>query len=187
VKIFVSLALAVLLAACVPISSKEMAPMPQLYQQISADTGLQKSIRLGDVRVGTDGVLHASSYNPVKQEHYQEALNAALASASLAAANPAEAKYMLDANLVSLDTPFKLFSLSVTVNSEARYRLRRTSDNFIVWEETLKLPYTAKFSEAMNAEARFRLANANAIRENITHLIRLISSKTESELAQKGI
>lgn len=161
--------------------------MPQLYQQISADTGLQKAIKLGDVQVaGAEGVLHASSYNPVKQEHYQEALQTALANASLFAANPAEAEYLLDANLVSLDTPFKLFSLSVTVNSEARYRLRRASDNYIVWEETLKLPYTAKFSEALNVDARVRLANANAIRENITHLIRVLSSKTEADFVQKG-
>ncbi|GEM_PF-4932137 len=161
--------------------------MPQLYQQISADTGLQKSIKLGDVQVaGAEGVLFPISDYPVKQAQYQEALQSALANASLMAANPAEAKYLLDANLVSLESPFKLFTLSVTVNSEARYRLRRASDNFIIWEETLKLPYTAKFSEAFNATTRVRLALANAIRENITHLIRVLSSKTEAELVQKG-
>lgn len=183
----IGIALALFVAGCVPISSKEMAPMAGIYQQIPASKGLEKSIKLGDVRVGgAEGVIHPYSDNPVKQADYNDALQTALTHAKLLTSSGGKETYFLDANLVSLESPFKLFSLSITVNSTAHYRLRRAADNFIVWEETLKLPYTAKFSEAFNASMRARLAIANAIRENITHMIRVLSSKSESELNGKG-
>ncbi len=181
------LVLGMALGACVPISSKEMQPIPQIYQQLTVDKGLEKSIKLGDVRVGgAEGVLDAYTDNPVKQADYREGLQTALRSANMLAQAGDNEKYVLDANLMALDVPFKLFSFSVTVNSGATYRLRRLEDNYIIWDETLKLPFTAKFSDAFDAATRVRMAKSNAIRENITHMIRVLSSKSEAELTKQG-
>lgn len=182
------LLLFMLLVACVPIPPEAMQPMPQVYQQIPVNDELQGAVKLGDVRLADNlgGMTLAMNMDTsIEQKDYRKALETALAGANMAAASGSREKYVLDANLMALDIPFAL--IKVTVKSTAHYQLRRVDDNRIVMNETLKLSYTATFSEALDGSQRFRIALANAIRENITHMIRVLSSKTEVELLGKGV
>jgi hypothetical protein len=52
----------------------------------------------------------------------------------------------------------------------------------MVLDETITLPYTAEFGESLDGNIRARLATAKAIRENITHMIRVLAAKPPAEL-----
>lgn len=73
--------------------------------------------------------------------------------------------YMLDVRLVQIDAP--TLAGSVTVTAEVEWRLRRRSDNQLVWSKKISTPYTAKFGEALYGAKRFNLASEGAVRANI--------------------
>jgi len=185
-KIILLCAAVLALAGCESVPPEAMQPMPQIYQQLPVNTELMGSVELGDVRVDKDISEYGldSSFR-IDVKDYRLALQTALTSSKMAVPASGKQKYILDANLQTLNYPFAFFS--TTVESVAHYQLRRADDNWIVMSETLKLSYKAEFSESFDATNRLRIALSNAIRENITQMIRVLSNKTEAELLAKGV
>jgi len=159
-KIILLCAAVLALAGCESVPPEAMQPMPQIYQQLPVNTELMGSVELGDVRVDKDISEYGldSSFR-IDVKDYRLALQTALTSSKMAVPASGKQKYILDANL----------------------------HNWIVMSETLKLSYKAEFSESFDATNRLRIALSNAIRENITQMIRVLSNKTEAELLAKGV
>jgi hypothetical protein len=169
------------LSACVPpLPSGEMVPMAQIYSQLPKNNALERSINLGKITVLED----ADMGGLVTPENYQEAMLNALLSSGMKMRSGDKAKYTLDAELIELDMPFALFESTIT--SKAHYILRQIDNGKVVVNETVTIPYTAKFAESFDGEQRMRIAVAKSIRENITHMLRVLASKTQNELSGKG-
>lgn len=82
--------------------------------------------------------------------------------------------YQLDVQIVRLDRP--TFGLTFTVNLEADWRLRRRSDQTVVWEKAITSSFTANMGDAFAGVTRLRLANEGAARENIKQAIQQMSA-----------
>ena len=177
-KILATSALLLLLAACAPsLPAGEMMPMTQVYDQIPANKELERKVKIGSVTVFENaGGMTA----PVQPEIYKEAIQNALLTSNMAVRAGDDPSYTLDARLTDLDVP--MFGFSMTATATANYKLTLVSSGAVVADETVKLPYTATFGESFDGNQRARLATARAIRENITHMIRVLSAKSASEL-----
>ena len=70
----------------------------------------------------------------------------------------------------------RTLGFSMTASATTEYKLEYASDGKVIRDEVVALPYTAKWGDAPDTDARVRLAVAGAIRENNTQLIRLLAS-----------
>ncbi|TAE34931.1 MAG: hypothetical protein EAY65_00680 [Alphaproteobacteria bacterium] len=169
------------LSACVqPLPSDGMVPMPQIYGQLPKNDTLERSITLGKVSVLEDAAIGGF----ITPENYQEAILTALLTSGMKTRSEDKAKYTLDAELIDYDSPFAFFENTITY--KARYILRQTDSGRIALDETVSIPYTAKFAESPDGAQRMRIAIAKAVRENITHMLRVLASKTHKDLSGKG-
>ena len=88
-----------------------------------------------------------------------------------------KARFQLFATLASVEQPF--IGLDMTVRSSVIYRVLETETKKIWFDQTVSTSYTAKFSDALIAIVRLRLANEGSIRENIKDFIqRLIKIRS---------
>ncbi len=86
------------------------------------------------------------------------------------------ADYRLTADIVELNRP--MFGTSFTVDLEVTWRLRRTSDTYVVWEKAIASSFTATMGDAFSGATRLRLANEGAARENIREAIQEMAELT---------
>lgn len=170
-KHLVAILSVLLLSACAPaLSGHEMMPRAQSYDQINNAPALNKNININQVQAAKGA---GGGVAPVTAENFQEALTFALRQTGWYAAN--KGKYRLDAEITEIDQP--AFGLDFTVKVTARYKLTRTSDGRVVYDDILTLPCTVRFGEAFNAEIRLRKATGCAVGENITHLLKVLTTR----------
>jgi hypothetical protein len=170
--------LLLLIAACAPpLPAGDMMPMTHVYDQIPANPALTRRVKLGTVTVAK-GVGGGTA--PVEPTIYREAIQNALLTSNFAVRAGDSEHYVLDSQLLELDVP--MFGFSMSASAKARYRLKSAESGSVLFDQTLNLPYTAEFSEALDGGQRARLASAKAIRENITHLIRVLAALDPAQL-----
>lgn len=80
-----------------------------------------------------------------------------------------EARYLLNAKLEKLQQP--LIGLNFTVTCQSHYQIYDQKLKKVVFEQTLKTPYTATFGSSLLAVERLKKANEGAIKENIKDLV----------------
>lgn len=88
---------------------------------------------------------------------------------------------MLTADLMKLEQPF--VGLDMTVTSSVRYVVIERSSGRTVFDSTVTTPYTARFSDALIALERLKLANEGAIRTNIGELLSQLMQLKIEEIA----
>ncbi|MDD9877860.1 MAG: hypothetical protein OXR84_10515 [Magnetovibrio sp.] len=93
-------------------------------------------------------------------------------------------KYDLNAYLMGLTQP--LIGLDMTVTATVRYELIDTATRKSLVNETVTVPYTAKFSDAFIGTERLRLANEGSIRENIAAFLRHLVTVSKDFAARSG-
>lgn len=181
-KVIPIVLLALGVSACTPpLEAGNMTPMTQVYSQIPANPELEHKVKLGQVTVYDQA---GAGIAPVTPDIFREALQSALLTSNFGVRGGAEEKYVLDAHLLALDVP--MFGFDMTAAATARYVLRTADGSETVIDKTLSLPYTAEFAEAFDGSQRVRIAVAKAIRENITHMIRLLADQTKETLKPHG-
>jgi hypothetical protein len=181
-KIILSVALVAMLSGCAPpLDTTFMRPLSDVVQQIPANTSLERSVKLGQVNVPKQ--YASNDIGSLDSAGLRYALSDSLLLVNYLPRQGDEPKFTLNANLTELDIPRCCFSLdsSSTIN----YSLLRVSDGTEVFRETIKKGYHAPFAEAMNGTERSRLASSKAIRENITHALRVLANLNESDLKGK--
>lgn len=118
----------------------------------------------------------------VSSEDFQKALESSLQSLGLLSDDPAKAKAEITANLQALDRP--LAGLDMSVTSKVRYSAKSTSDQKVIFDDTVAATGTAKFGDALVGVQRLKLANEAAMKENIKAFVeRLRKSLTSSQIA----
>jgi hypothetical protein len=128
--------------------------------------------------LGVGGVTGGSETNPmwtsqVGNGEFQQALVASLRAAGLyAESNP---RYLLRANLVSLEQPFLGFDMRVT--STVEYEVVDAASGASLLKDKVVAPYTATVSDAFVGSKRLQLANERSVRKNIAALIDLLNAR----------
>lgn len=171
-----SLVVLIALSACArPVPGSYMQPMSEVMQELPQHSFLDRKIGLGTVVMSEAAktAIHAPTDSTVS-----EGLSMALQSAGLGARGTPQ--YILDATVESMDTPAMGFDMDV--KSSVHYTLRKAHSERAVYDEVITVNPTTDFSESFNAEERLRVAMGKSLRENFTHLIRVLSAKTPSEL-----
>lgn len=159
------------LAACAqPLSMYEMMPKPATFEALGENKALANKVAVGEVL--TEKGLGGSA--PVVSEQYKASLVASLSHAGWYT-DAEKAKYVLEANVLEVDQPFMAFNTTVT--TKTHYSLKEKASDKVVFEETLSLPCTTRFGEAINADIRLRMATACAVGENTTHLMNVLNRK----------
>lgn len=105
----------------------------------------------------------------VNANEFKQALAKSLDNARLYHSDQKTAPYRLEASLNKLDQP--LIGLDMTVTCHATYRIFNNKTNKVVYEKTLKTPYTEKFTNAFLGTERLKMANEGAVKANIKGLI----------------
>lgn len=174
--ILATIALCMLSACAIPIPSGDMKPTTQAYLAIASNKQLERNISVGSVIVGDEAKLHGA----ITPEAYKDALDTALLTSDYLARVGDTPRYLLDARLIKMEHPYVGFNLDCYAT--ATYTLRSRTTGRVIANDTVKSHYLAKFGEAFDGAARTRICVAKAIRENITHYLRLVATKTKHEL-----
>lgn len=175
VRNYLLLALAALsLSACTapPLPPQSMLPMTDVMQQLTPHKKLENNITLGTVTVPKE--LATSSIASVTDDLFRDALSSSLLTAGLLKRGNAEADYVLNAEMLKLDLPS--FGFEMSTASSVKYSLIKRKTDAVVHEEIINQEFTANLSDAFVAHERARITASNSIRENITHLIRVLNS-----------
>ena len=158
-----------LLSACTaPLTSQEMSPQFDFYDQLTPTTFEDKiSVRNIEVAKGVGGAM------PVTPEEFRAALTASLRQADLYSKEE-EAKFFIDAHVVDMKQPY--FGFNMTATTTADYTVYNEKDS-VVFQEQVSVPCTKTMGDAFNGEVRARMASGCSVGENITHLIKVLSMK----------
>lgn len=132
----------------------------------SLETPLRGNVSVGAVRGGKE--TNPMMISEVDGMSFQKALEASLLAVGLFSSE-SNSRYRLSANLLGLDQP--VMGASMTVTAIVNYELVEKETGKTLYKETIALPYTASFSDALMGVERLRLANEGAVRTNISKLI----------------
>jgi hypothetical protein len=165
--------LAVLLAAsgCASGARTDAMIVPASPGTVSgASSPLRGAVR---VDVVTGGAETNPLWKPnVSTDNFRAALGESLTRNGMTSSG--QTRYLLNAELVSLDRPFAAFDTTVT--AKVRYTVVTAGvaagSQAIRLDETIETPYTVKFSDAAYGPERFRLASEGAMRDNIDAIIK---------------
>ena len=161
-----------------PLDDLHMRPMAGVIEQIPANRLLEHNVLLGNVSVPES--YSTSTIGTFNSKGFTTALKETLLLVNYLVRQDDEPKYTLNASLVKLDIPTFGFSLDGT--SVVDYSLVRNRDDKEVFRQTITQGYHAPFAESFDGNQRARIASENAMRENITQLIRMLAELNVNEL-----
>ena len=179
-RVLILVAVCLSLAACASgAQPAQMISAAAEGQAIGDASPLKNSMTVGPVTGGSKtSPLWKSE---VSNEDFAEALRQTLIARTMLAS--ANARFVLNAELLELDQPFAGFDMEVT--STVKYRLTNADGSKAVFETTVKAPYTANFSSAFLGVKRLQLANEGAMRENIGKFIEQLIAASNTDPAFK--
>lgn len=152
-----------------PYKAADLSPQSAIYARMDNHTQLSSNIMLGQITVPPG----MGSITPVTVEPFTGALMAALQQAGWYGSSGA---YTLSSKIIDIEHP--VFGLNYTVKAKIEYMLTENSTGAIKFHDTLVLPCTVMYAEVRNSSKRAEKATACAIKENITHLLNVLSQQT---------
>jgi hypothetical protein len=164
----VCLAMVLQLGGCAtPATSQAMTVKPAAVAALNPK--LKGALRVGEVGGGKD--TNPLWTSQVDNAGFKKALMDSLAITGYLAQDPVQARYSVDATLVSLDQP--VFGLTYDVKSEVNYKLTgpARTQSFPV-----RATGTATTGDAFVGVERLRIANERSIMENIKEFIQQLVS-----------
>jgi hypothetical protein len=169
------LCLGISLAACAT-GARTGAMTPALAPNalISEASPLRNAVQVGSVTGGSE--TNPLWKSKVSDDSFRTALDQALQLHTMAAGE--RPRFILNAELISLDQPFAGFDMTVT--AKVRYLLLAQDTQKVLMEEVVETPYTAKLSDAFLGMERLRIANEGAMRENITAIMQKLAAAAKS-------
>ena len=151
--------------------------------------GAQKSYSEDIKRnVGLSGVSGGEKTNPawtseISDEAFSGAVKNSLQAQGLLSD---DGIYKLKVKLIKVDQP--MFGLDLEVKTHVQYTLTNSTDNSVVFNETIVAPHTATIGDAFAAVKRLRLANEGSGMKNIEQFLEKLSeleiSKSQISLAK---
>lgn len=130
----------------------------------------RNAITVGSVMLGRDvGTPWTSAVSP---DQVQQALVQTLAAAGLG--RPANGRFRLDGQLLTLSRPFAGFAMTVT--AAIAWRLTATTNGAVLYDRTLQGLGTATLDDAIDNNNRLRIADQRAVRANLQQLVQELYS-----------
>ena len=151
----------------------------RVQQMVAANAGAAQQAVPEYLRasVGVKEVSGGRETNPmwmsqVGSAEFERALEESLRQAGMLSPARTGGRYLLTADLRTLDQP--LIGINFTVTATVDWLMVERSTGREVLRRTLSTPHTARMSDAFMAVERLKLANEGAIRRNIESLIEAV-------------
>ena len=162
------------LSACtMPARSGYMVPKSALSLSCSLDSPLRNAIAISKVGGGEE-TKPLSSLPKVGSDELHEALRLSLDQYGFLSTSDVAAPFRLEVFLIELKQPYG--GLTKIVTSVMRYKLTRSCDDQVVYDDIITASYTATLEDAFDGAYRMRLANEGSIRANIAAFLRHLHS-----------
>lgn len=170
--------LLVALSACTPpMPVAYMLPDPEIVKSIEPNRAFNRNISLGEMRV-SDDVQH-NGIATISPEILRKTLDEALYCAHMLGHEETIQKdasaYILSADLSQLDTTMASLGFSNDAASTINYTLTRRADERVLYHDNIHMTAHAGWIDAPDGIARRRLVMAKAMKENVTHLLRVLA------------
>lgn len=164
------------LSACTwPARSEHMVPESALFPSHSLDSPLHKAITISKVGGGEKSYpLLSSKMAKVGTNELHEALRLSLSQYGFLSTSDVAAPFRLEVFLIELQQPYG--GITKIVTSVMRYKLTRSRDDQVVYDDIITASYKATLEDAFDGAYRMRLANEGSIRANIEAFLRHLHS-----------
>jgi hypothetical protein len=130
----------------------------------------RNAIIVGSVTLGRDAGTPWTS--AVGADQVQQALVQTLAAAGLG--QPANGRFRLDGQLLTLSRPYAGFAMTVT--AAIAWRLTDVTNGAVVYDRVVQGLGTATLDDAVDNNNRLRIADQRAIRANLQQLVQDLSA-----------
>ena len=173
VRLILMIALLGTLSTCsTPARSGRMVPKSTLSVSPSLDSPLRNAIAIS--KVGGGEKTNPMLWSKVGTNELHEALRLSLSQHGFLSTSDVAVPFRLEVFLIELKQPPGGYTLIVT--SIIRYKLTRSRDDQVVYDDIITASYTATPDDAFVALHRMKLANEGSIRANIAAFLKHLHS-----------
>lgn len=178
VRLILAIAMLGILSACAtPARPGHMVPQAALFPTHSLDSPFRGAIAIAKVGGGEE--TNPLLVSKVGDKQLHEALRLSLKQYDFLSTSDADAPFRLEVFLIELKQPVSGFTL--IVDSFMRYKLTRTSDDQVVYDDIITASYKATMHDAFVGAKRLKLATEGSIRANIAAFLGHLHSLTITE------
>lgn len=183
-KRFLSIAAALLTAAGLLSACASASRSTAMVAPVTADTlidassPLHKSVLVRNVTGGEETNILLQS--KVSNADFRTALETSLDLTTMLT-TAANAKFLIDAQIISLEQPQLAINLQVITTT--RYTVRSFDDR-VVFDEEIKTTYKEQFLNSLVRAERQRLANEGSVKANIAEFIKKLVAASEADPAK---
>jgi hypothetical protein len=170
--VFMIAMLGILSACATPARPGRMVPESALFPSYSPDSPLRNAIAISKVGGGEE--TNPLSSSKVGDKELHETLRLSLSQYGLLSTSDVAAPFLLEVFLIELKQP--LGGLNPIVTSAMRYKLTRSCDNQVVYDDILTASYQAAMRESFDGSYRLKLATEGSIRANIATFLENLRS-----------
>jgi hypothetical protein len=149
-----------------------MVPGSALLPSSSHDSPLRDSIAI--TKVGGGEKTNPLLVSKVGDKELHETLRLSLKQCGFLSTSDFAAPFRLEVFLIELKQPPG--GLTIIVTSVIRYKLTRSCDNQVVYDDIITASYQATVGDAVYGPHRLKLANEGSIRANITTFLENLRS-----------
>ena len=170
--IFIIAMLGVLSACATPARPGHMVPESALLPSSNLDSPLRDSIAI--TKVGGGEKTNPLLVSKVGDKELHETLRLSLKQCGFLSTSDIAAPFRLEVFLIELKQPRS--GLTAIVDSVMRYKLTRSSDRQVVYDDIITAHYQATVGDAVYGPHRLKLANEGSIRANIASFLENLRS-----------
>ena len=164
--------LGTLIGCATPARPGHMVPETAHFPSQSLDSPLHSAIAIS--RVGGGEKTNPLLVSKVGSNELQEALRLSLKQCGLLSPSDVAAPFRLEVFLIELKQSGS--SLTAIVDSVMRYKLIRSGDDQVVYDDIITASYKATVGDSFYGPQRLKLANEGAIRANIAAFLENLHS-----------
>jgi hypothetical protein len=149
-----------------------MVPESALFPSYSPDSALRNAIAIS--KVGGGEKTNPLLVSKVGDEELHETLRLSLKKCGFLNTSDVAAPSRLEVFLIELRQPRG--GLTVIVDSVMRYKLTRSGDDQVVYDDIITASYKATVGDALYSLHRLKLANEGSVRTNIATFLENLHS-----------
>ncbi len=176
--VFIIAMLGTLSACATPARPGHMVPESALFPSYSMDSPLRNAIAITKVAGGEK--TNPLTQSKVGDNELQEALRLSLSQCGFLSTSEVAAPFRLEVFLIELKQPPGGHTMIVT--SAMRYKLTRSGDDQIVYDDIITASYGATMGDTFYGPHRLKLANEGSIRANIAVFLQHLHSLNITKL-----
>jgi len=161
------------LSACAPPARPgRMVPESALFSSYSPDSPLRNAIAIS--KVGGGEKTNPLLVSKVGDKELHETLRLSLGQCGFLSTSDVAAPFRLEVFLIELKQP--AVGLTMIVTSAMRYKLTRSRDDQVVYDDIITASYQATVGDSFLGPHRLKLASEGSIRANVATFLQNLHS-----------